>query len=161
MHVDIWSDETVLSVARTIHKEQNLDDCPILADVLEERCLASAEVLNALRTEGDIVRQKIVCLGMGGNEREAVRAIEALLDDFEGDFWDMHDVRYDNTKVTYEQIMEVAHAKAEGKFETITEWGDGWHEIFRNRADAFWDHYETITGKTVEDRDDYFFSCSC
>jgi hypothetical protein len=45
--------------------------------------------------------------------------------------------------------------------EYVTEYGgQSWQSAFYDVAETFWNHYETVTGRTVKDRG-HFFSCSC
>jgi uncharacterized protein (TIGR02996 family) len=61
---------------------------------------------------------------------------------------------------TYEWLMEAAQDYQENGTTMCFGTDDG-PQMFRVMADKFWLHYHTVTGKHVNNNEDYYFRCAC
>jgi hypothetical protein len=65
----------------------------------------------------------------------------------------------DEVGLSYQAVMDAADAYVtSGRYHTF---GYGTPEVVYEKREEFWKHYQIATGKTVEETDATFFSCSC
>lgn len=150
---DQWRTSTVIGICRRIRETGDYSALPILADALQDAGCDDAEVLGQLRSElSPTAAQRLVCLILGGEPAAAVRWLEDIATKFLRDY-------PNEDPCSYEELVAAAD-------QCVTT-GDSYHlpsgdysiAYDERLAKQFWDHYETVTGTTVDGSRRVVFRC--
>lgn len=63
--------------------------------------------------------------------------------------------------ITYNALMEAANEYLETGDRTVQHGSEWWRDQFSGHEEEFWNHFEIVTGKKVEERTASIFCCSC
>jgi hypothetical protein len=154
-----WHSKVVLDMIADMRERQDFSNLPILADALEDAGYEDADVLAKCR-EGQptILAYRIICRVLQGDYLEALTFIDGVVAEMHtGSGW------YDDseTDMSYDKLMNAAdNYLATGEYVT-QHGGQSWQNSLYDNLKQFWDNYEVVTGRQVEDKSYGFFGCSC
>lgn len=143
---DEWRTTTVVQLCSAMRETQDYSALPILADALQDAGCDDEKWLEKMRGRTDATEsQRLVALSYSEETAEAVKWFEENCPAFDLD---------------YAGLIEVARGAAEeGDF--VTEYdSESWRSHYYEVEDKFWECYELITAKKVDERNNPF-NCSC
>jgi hypothetical protein len=141
-----WRTSTVVQLCEAMRQTQEFDALPILADALQDADYPDMAILAAMRFKPDAIgAQKLVAMVYSDETAAAVQWFADSAPMFDQD---------------YRGLIEVARGAAEhGDF--VTEYdSETWRSNYYDVEDRFWEAYQLITAKKVEERNNPF-NCSC
>jgi hypothetical protein len=148
-----WRTSAVVAICRRIRETGDYSALPILADALQDAGCEEDEVLGPLRSELKLTAaQRLVCLVHGGEPAAAVQWLEDIATKFLRDF-------PNEELCSYEELMEAADkcvATGQERCLPSADYSIAYDEVLAKR---FWDHYETVTGTTVDGTQRFVFRC--
>lgn len=127
---------------------KNYDLIPVLADELEANGFDDARILEKCRRTGywsgkQTFAQMVVGMAFSDETAAAVKWITHFADDINQTY-----IGLMNAAETWNRYQDYTRDDSES-------YKDHW-----DRFSEFWQHYETLTGETVAEKDS-FFTCSC
>lgn len=156
-----WRSGNVVGMCMSIRETQDYSALPILADALQDADCDDESLLDLLRGErgSELASQRLVALIMSQETADAV----AWMHDFaEKELGTSVDDDGGTQVMDYAVLMGAASRHLSDDYYFLTQWGtDSWRDVMYARTEAFWEHYQLITGKIVTNKDDNFIRCSC
>ena len=158
-----WLTSTVASLCNEMRESGDYSLLPLVGDALLDADCSDEELVAAChnREQSDVMRQRVVCLVLGGEYAAAVRWLENAVSEIGYDY-DEDDEPY--RRVNYETLVAAGReAIADGGYCFGTTSGSEFfysdsnkHEFFRSLA--------IVTGTvppTIETQDSIYFRCAC
>lgn len=164
--------DTVLGIIREMREKQDYTPLPILADAMQDADYPDEGILAAFRMGPlDLPSvQRQLCLILGGEYAQAVKRIEEIAEELGDNYgYDSYEDDKRNLIPTQPMNYEVLMNAADDWINDKDGWGnyltqqghENWRDDFPRMAEEFWNNYEVVTGRAVEDKQASFFSCSC